>query len=480
MSFSLLSKSGLIVGTVLVVGSIPRDGYAQYQQTAQSVQHAVPGRSEQSGSPTQGTGTVMDTTIRPGRQDFSLYTTPGLCLQATWSVAHVVTRTALDTAAYAPERDTMPTRAVTMARACGAQFDAQHVPANTLLDLLHLSLIAGNDAQAHAAAARYIAGVQDPVERRWALYALDTTYLHAKPMRLAAVESVTAQLDSLGPAATLQRGMAHGLLYDDARLRYDTTRLRREALATLALTPQLTPQDHGDRDARTETLPIFDLLLLQLLHSPKDAWAQTIQLVRPTGYPLDTPFLEAVPRILRLDWMSQQLGQPIPPLHVQYWRGMDSRAHRWPVPGKVSIYLRLGPSLELADAAMWGRIMRKYGSALNVTFIDKTHGYFRDGPPLTTTQEADRVATYFLDELHLPVTLALDTAQFQRLPDGRRIDGPAAYEQDPYYRSPFILADPSGKIAFMIPGVFPGGLPEGAIEAWIDHVLARGGGTIGK
>jgi hypothetical protein len=169
---------------------------------------------------------------------------------------------------------------------------------------------------------------------------------------------------------------------------------------------------------------------------------------------------------LKLDWVLDQFGSPIPPLHATYWKGVENNASVWPVPGKVSIYLaNWDPALR--DLGMWQRIIKKYGSKLNVTVMRKTEGYFHDSPPLTHADEAVRLAKYYHDELHLPVTVVVDTAAVQVLPDGRRISGAAPFEEDDYYHWGFILTDRAGKIMLM----FPGAPDERELESWIDQAL---------
>jgi hypothetical protein len=423
-----------------------------------------------------------------GRRDFAPYRTPGACVQAAWAVAHLVMRAAVDTAAYAPDRDTVPQQAMATARACGAQFDLQRVAASdttgrigpmyipaAVLDLVHLALITQDEAKAHAAAERYVAALpKDPAARRWALFALDTTYLNAIPMRLADAEAVTAQLDSLGSVAVLQRGMAHARLLTDAYLRYDTTRVRREVLAVLSLVPQLSAADLNDIDAQRQNNPVFDLFFLNVLSSSASpaawtqSWTHTLSEIRSTGYSLNEAELLQAMHAFRMDWALQHLGQPVSPLQVPYWHGVDSSAHQWPVPGKVSVYVPAAAFGGERDAAMWRRLHHKYGAALNIMVIYKTQGYFHDSPPLTPAQEADSAAHYYLDALRLPALLAVDTAAYQRLPDGRRVDGPAAYEQNPYYCCyGFALADRTGKLVFLTPSM----PQEHMIELWIDRVM---------
>lgn len=422
--------------------------------------------------PTSVDTLLPDTMMLPGRQSFATYARPGLCLAAARGVQRVLTRADYDTLLYNPERDTVTSAAAATARRCGARFAVSTVPVSELLDLMHVALLAGDDAQAQAAAERYVASVSDAVQHRRALYAVDTTYLKAKPMRRAAAEAITARLDSLGPVAALQRFRAHFKLGEDADQRYtDIPRLQREALATLNAYTQISRVDRNDMDAGGPMNAMGWLFEVELYRSPKDAIARTEALAQSAGF-TETAAFGAVLHGLRLDWAVQQIGTTIPPLVAQHWNP-DSSEHRWPVPGKVSIYLpgnrKQGPELY----ALWKHIGRRYGDKLNITIMEATRGYFREGDggrPLTPAQEAVRLGTFYRDELGVPATLAVEESPVRVLPDGRRLTGAASFESNAYYRMAFILTDQTGKILLLSPG---GLSNEAQIDAWISRALGH-------
>jgi hypothetical protein len=414
---------------------------------------------------------VIDTTILPGRRDFTPYTTPGACLQAAMAVEHIVTRAALDTTPYTPEQDTMSSTARATAKACGTRFTVTGVPPSELIDLMHLALVQGNDSQAAAAAERYIATFSDPEQRRWALVDVDTSYFYAKPMRLAAVESIIARLDSLGAVAALQRGIVHNLLFHYAQQSYDVPRIKREAIALMNAAHQLQGRDLKDRARRSSMNPLLTLFLLELYQSPTGALERAIHAAQPAGLSPETVnMIRAAIHTLKIDWALAQIGKPIPSLNASYWPGTSS-ARKWPVPGKVSILIHGDPSWDPETAAMWRRLIHKYGEAINVTIMCQTRGFFHDGPPLSPTQEAERLNTFFRTDLQLPVTVVVDTTTTQRLPDGRRMQGQASFEQDPYYHWGFIMTDTAGKIVFL--GMSEPTNSEKGLQAWIDRALGK-------
>jgi hypothetical protein len=410
---------------------------------------------------------VVDTMMLPGRQNFSAYQTPGTCLAAAINAERVTRRTVYDTAAYAPEHDTLPRVVIEIARRCDQQFAASAVPSTELINQMHLALIMGDDAQAQHMADRYVALFQDIGQRRWALYKVGRVYLDATPMRFAAAQKVVAQLDALGRPAALQGEALHRMLTEVGWRRNDVALVEREALATLKSDGEILPQDTTDNVAGGSGNQMLDLLLVELYRNPTGATQRTVQRARSVGYKRVDDFLGLM-QMSRMNWAVQQIGQTPPPLTAAHWAGGEPSDHRWPVPGKVSIYLQGDPSMGIEYWAMWNRLTKKYGDAIQLTVMNSTHGYFRDGPPLTPAQETARLGQYYREDLHLPAIVAVDEAAVQQLPDGRRLLGPAPYEQDPYYRSSLIVTDTTGKIALLMPS---GGLSEAVMDAWLARLV---------
>jgi hypothetical protein len=413
---------------------------------------------------------INDTTMRPGYQDWARYETPGACLQGAVAAANIAKRADWDTAVYAPLRDTMPTAAVAIARSCSRKFSVSSVRVSDLLDFLHLALIAGNDTLANAIADRYVATAPNAEAKRWALYNIDTTYLSARPMRLDAAETIAARLDSLGPAAALQRGMAHFEFLSIANNLDDVPRLRHHALAQIATYPDLTEQDRSDRSVALTNAAI-SLFEINWHDSPKEAPERTLKALEQIHFKR-IPQLRQAFQALHYDWAVAHIGTPQQPLSADFWVGPDSSAHTWPIPGKVSIYMPVGP---IQDAtwmwgpkyvARWQRLIKKYGDAINITLLCTTRGYFGDGPPLTTKQEVERLRKFFAEDVKLPVTIAIDTITFRELPDGRRFpENQNPWKQDAYYQWSFGMTDAQGKAL-----LYETGLPS---EAAVDKLVAR-------
>jgi hypothetical protein len=197
-------------------------------------------------------------------------------------------------------------------------------------------------------------------------------------------------------------------------------------------------------------------------------------MVKPTGYQYLNQ-QRVVYELTHGPWFVEQIGKLINPLTATFWRGVDSSAHTFPVPGKISLYINNVSACSdrpLWWIAKWKRVAHKYGSRINMTVVCKTQGYFHDGPPLSPVQEADRLDRFFGDDLQLPVTLAVQETPVQQLPDGRRVHGKAPYEEDQYYRYSFILTDQTGRI-LLIGDPDNWRLGSKTLEAYLDRTLGE-------
>jgi hypothetical protein len=390
----------------------------------------------------------------------------------------------VDSASYHPERDTLSTAAISTARACRGHFTLAQTAAADLLDLAHLALITGDSALTRQAADRYVTAIPGATQRRWALFAVDTMYFNAKPIRLAEAEATALRLDSLGAPAAPQRAEAYRLLRGYAEQRYDVPRLERDAVAEVHACLQLSKADQDAGAGCTLSEVAADLLYTELYKDPQMALAHTEQLLKGVGLrDADWKAFGMALHMARLDWAMAQIGKPVPPLQTLatpqpvHWvgAGADSAQHVWPVPGKVSIYLRGSSTLDAPEnMALWRRLGAKYGSQLSLTIQVAARGSFHDGPPLTPVEEAARLATFYRKQLGVPATVVVAEPAIEQLPppDGRIIRGEVAFEKDPFYQSAFLLVDRSGKLLLG----FPMGAPkeeESMLDAWLARAVGR-------
>lgn len=407
-----------------------------------------------------------DTIIQPGHLDFSRYDAPSVCLQAVNTEAAVAARAEPDTAPYAPDRDSLPPRAAAVARECGKQFKPAGVTERELLSLTRLALLRGDAAMARAAGERWLAMVHGPAARGRALFALVDAYLTNRPMHRHEAELLAARLDSLGPVAALSRAEAHGALWSDAYRRFDVPRLTEHGVTSLAMDGQLSELERLDLSQGSGNI-VYSLIDAEAYRSPATTIERVMQYARQANFKFPgTP--DEVAAII--GGVVSPIGQPVPPLPLQFWFGPHADSS-WVIPGKVSLVL-VEPTENVSysrDFGLLHRLRARYGDALNITVVCKTRGYVRSSPPLEPAQEADSISNYFQKYLRLSVTVGVEQTPFERLPDGRRVDGPAATDvQGSRYAFGSVAADREGKGILMV-----GGADEAMLYAFLDRVIPR-------
>jgi hypothetical protein len=116
-----------------------------------------------------------------------------------------------------------------------------------------------------------------------------------------------------------------------------------------------------------------------------------------------------------------QVGHTVPPLQGAYWYHAPglTAPNTWPQPGRVSLLFTVNQGLGSQRAAVIRRLAAQYGAqGLTITVVTKTHGYWlKDGAqtgPVSPAEEAAHDSAYYLDYLHLPVTLVVDSTTFTR------------------------------------------------------------------
>jgi hypothetical protein len=387
---------------------------------------------------------IQDTIIQPGHRDFSRYATPSMCFQAVMLTTQVAERALWDTAAYAPERDTLPTVAADIAHRCGMRFSAATVAPAELPSLINLALAQHRDDEAHAAAERWIATTTDSAMRGWIMYNIVLSYLGARPRRTAAAAAMSQRLDALGPVAVLARLNAYNVLLNDAKQRFDTAEIRRDAIGGLTLAPLITDwqranvEDLGLADGNA----VGELFSVELYRSPQTAVDTVMRLVPRTGHrwPSDSGAARSF-----LSMLALPVGHPAPPLAAGHWYG-PSHITAWPVPGHVALLFWLDNrdgGAEYSQYALFRRLHKTFGDSLTIVLMTKTHGY-ADFTPMPAAQEAERIRAYYLDYLKLPVTVGVLETPFTVLADGRHIEGAMPAHQVMAYGFGPVVADRKG------------------------------------
>jgi hypothetical protein len=150
----------------------------------------------------------------PGHRDFSRYATPTWCLLAVQQDQAtrrnpLSTQTALDTLDLVVGRprleDTLFARVARVARACTAQFPVAKTGPNELSALYMVAVVARDDALTDAVLRQLLTlAPTDAVRLDLLVWAIEQE-ITAQPTRVAAADSLMAQLDARGEAAAVAR-----------------------------------------------------------------------------------------------------------------------------------------------------------------------------------------------------------------------------------------------------------------------------------
>ena len=154
----------------------------------------------------------------PGHRDFTRYTTLHLCRIAVQRTRMALQRTRAARAAIAdfqhtPDRDTLLAGTIaTVARTCIAPFTVSGTAATELPTLFDLALLAQRPALAHEVLVKQLSMAPTDGARNLVLLSAVRAYLAVRPARLAAADSLIAQLDARGSSALAARLLAHDQL----------------------------------------------------------------------------------------------------------------------------------------------------------------------------------------------------------------------------------------------------------------------------
>ncbi|MBX6330679.1 MAG: hypothetical protein IRY91_02405 [Gemmatimonadaceae bacterium] len=388
--------------------------------------------------------------------DVAAYATVEQCLAAAARVRDSVERASpvwRDTLpdAVAVRDDSVPVAVVETARRCGARFAAGAAPLDGWRSLVTLDVLARWDARADTLVRRRLATVTTgaATERAWVIGTVLRAYLGVPfegredlvpPVRLAAAESLAAELDGLRGAPWTVRMEAMVRLMDAARRVGDTTRALRAAARVVAIADGLTAAERRtnlyNRRVRQDVYAALRLLHADaLLDSLRRSTAAYVALQRS---------LYARAMGERPDAMRFPIGEPAPPIEGDFWfRRGDSAATR-PTAGHVALVVFLDHGVDRnnrtasrcgvtvaggSQRICWSgyarlrRLAQRF-PGLEITLTAPTRGYFPFMSPPTPDVEAETLAHWWLDYHALPGALAVTRTAWWRLPDPdrRRID----------------------------------------------------------
>jgi hypothetical protein len=382
--------------------------------------------------------------MTPGYRDISRYDTPGYCVAAmrgitmeTWRSGEgnlIVTGSA---------QDTVPTKAKVIGTQCMAHLpDVQQIAVQELPNMMRLAMFVGDTAVMQAVINRQFSLATTDEARGYVLSdavhdLVDPTTRVPHPLYVAMATNVLRRLDALGAGARIQRLIAHReMLHIATEVRFDTTALLREDAALRRIGPLLTAEDRKEYDIANEydiTLTGDSLYILWYRNDP-DFKAHVHAFMEKMQVPLSNSLGENVFQSLKglVEMHASKVGTPAPPIRGKYWFPADS-PHVAPKPGKVTLVREVTKGRGIMDPyiASLLRLYNKYhAKGLEIVLVLKTQGYSWSSPPQSAEDEAKTIAWYYLDHLQLPFTVVVDETPFTKKPDGRRVAGQIAFEQD--------------------------------------------------
>jgi hypothetical protein len=358
---------------------------------------------------------------------------------------------------------------------------------------------------AHAALARLVDVAPTAPEKHQVLLSYLTRYLKAEPARLAAADSIVAQIDKLGDAGLPERIVAHNTLLNFyGRKHYNSRLVRREAEQVIALERRM-PEQEWNKLAPLGSAYI-DLMLWAWLNYP-DSMPMVAQQYQQD---LRSPAVQSALRKICVDDRKAsstctlasapidtviqallrpsngfQIQQMAPPIRADFWFPAPGRGSVQPAPGVVSLIIKPvlinncvdtpGACKELLSKLR--RLMDRYGSSgLSITMLVDVPGYRMGGDPGPADSVAQSYRMYLQDYFKWPVTVAVRTKKIiYRLPspDGRIFYGDTKYG-DVYDSNVVVITDQSGKVIYTSSnvdldaniGVVP------PLELFVEHALA--------
>lgn len=302
-------------------------------------------------------------------------------------------------------------------RSCLSRFTVESVPQRELLGLGAAYLAANQDSLAAAAFARLdqLLASAPMLDRAWARYQMVSRYLSAVLPRVEAADRVLQSLDQLGPSAAVARLHGHLAMAQLAQCRDSVTLWDRETRAALALVRQM-PHD-VTRDYISQAFESYVLRTRWFARqNAPDSAAAVIADAKRLLVPLQ-PIMMGKVQLLST-WIAMQ-GKPAAPVKATRWYNVTSSADTiHPASGRVSVVMFGAPHCYRCRPgyAVLRRLRAAYGASLDLVMAAQTVGYF--GERLVSPDSESRlIAHYFLDQLTLPVHLAV-----WNTPMGRRDD----------------------------------------------------------
>jgi hypothetical protein len=375
---------------------------------------------------------------------YDRYRRPGMCFSAVWRAYNFYYRDKRpDTIFVDVRKKVLPPVVRQLADACASKFDLTQIPTGQLAPFVAVSLYRGQDQLADSAYRRMLRDMpgRDSAELRYkatqllgARHAVSRTLRHEPSWWLR----IAADIDSLGPAVA-----RISLVANDLRVWADPT-----VDADLGISGYQKAEAAFKKMPRSEQFDwAGDMYQSYGGWGTFQAWKYGPQSVSefyekrsvPTMASLspgDNSVLHGVRSYFEgLASPYQVYGQPAPAIPAKHWFYAEGvTPNKFPWEGQPTLVAFVHPNCGgpcYPEYSFYRMLHDKFGArGLRILLVARTSGFFRNEAIEVPSQEVELIRKYYLDFLKMPVTLVVDEARFNRLPDGRRIA-----EDIPWYRT---------------------------------------------
>lgn len=443
--------------------------------------------------------------------DYSRYATAEECLAAIQRLSRQASRNLpywIDTVAYSKESllESSPIEASDVGSLCMAKFSPDSIPLSEAKRWAHVYLMANRDEDVDRIYMRKYEGATDSARVEIFMEHINL-YRNALPVRVERIKGLGEfALTQIHPDSSLWLiGLYSTLMSIGDRvgdMEY-SKEMARELIGVYESIPE--EKLKADENGNIMTALAFQANHLISSEELMDSLSVSTEAYRALREAHIAAFIEGK----NLVSLGSPLGIQVPPIDADYWfqsvpdsEGTYKRIDSFTAPvtntPNLLVFLHAGCHEDRisvlqgrdnpgegncwATYSMLRRIKNDYPS-LQITVVASTHGNIGQAAPLSPAEEADTLASYFLEFHKLPVTLAvIDRPNFRLAGlDRRRIDTPSDNEIN--YQLGFnasfsnvgsaIILDKDGKVAEVASGMLNRGV-ELNIRRFLDAVVAQG------
>lgn len=384
---------------------------------------------------------------------FADYAHPDECARAAaWQERAFWRTRRLDTAYFARTGHPEQPSTIAAVRTCLSRFHLGTVPTRDLLGLGEALLAADQVDDADRAFAVLMDSVATgPVSvKTWAMRQIVSVYTHAAQPQVERAAHYVAQLDAMGAAAVPERLLSHLDMAELARFRDSVALEAQEAKAALKASGELTG-DARREYAFSSAQAYGEMALLRVRQNDGPGARAFLTVGRNALVPLR-------PRVeLAFDLMEHDVapvGLLAAVVQATQWYNTGAAGNTRPIAGKPSliVFASFRAENDFPGYGMVRRLAAKYAArGVDVTFIVRTRGYINGGGEVVRPDsEAVRIREYFLDELQLPVALAVTLSDFGHRSDGKlelqSMANESAYHPAAFVSLPTYVVDAHGLI----------------------------------